>query len=428
MLTAKEIEYIKSKMDELDKVKEKMGEHEEIDGLKMMYAKQIFYYALNHHYCIDDDCDDEEITCGHEDLIEELKEYCKDEYIIEYLNENFIGFANKIQEFQQKLDNDVKFGTELEYTGRGGFVDCSESDDMNAIVQCEKHDGSVAGSGREYNLKPFNIYDAIAGKTSFKKRLEKFMKKNANECHCTTGASAGEHIHYSYEGIEIRHGAHLIEAINEVMDHMENTYSDRKFFKDVWAIKKFQERKDIVNSLFESGEWIQGKFSKNNLYRSIKLYEAFQYIYSVSNRTGEEHYGLGRDITRGYTCHGTIELRAWRTTLDYRTVCARAWVGWTWLKWIIEKSELDRDGFVDWEYENVWDIARSNERIKLLYKYLAFNCDNPHKTGLSEQQLLEIFGEPKSFASAVKNRSRIFKKQLITANSEAVVKKMFNEI
>ena len=198
------------------------------------------------------------------------------------------------------------------------------------------------------------------------------------------------------------------------------TYTFRKKFEDY---EKAQERKVDIEE--ETNENIKN-MKIQDLLKKKKLYEAFQWLYSISNRTGREHYGLGRDVTRGYTRHGTIELRAWRTTLDYRSVCARVKLGWYFIKWLITTMELDDINHIDWEEESIW--TNMNPEIKNAYMYLAFHYDNKHYVGLSETELIAKLDTTKLVAKAIKQRSKMFKKQREEGNPEKEAKRIFETI
>jgi hypothetical protein len=311
----------------------------------------------------------------------------------------------------------MKWGTELEFGGRGDFLPFA----YGSIIQEEKHDGSVSGSGREYNFKPFEYYHIRNDAT--KKNFENFMKDAVNKTNCTDSASAGQHIHYSYNGICSEHGSDISNAINEMCLKISNYTTE--FSEMPHNIKYFNDQKDLADKERD----LIIKYAKHeDLQRDIKIYEAFRWLYSISNRTGQEHYGLRRDVTRGYTCHRTIELRAWRTTLDYRSVFARVLAGWYWLTWMIEKMELNKLGFIDWDREDIWQYTRENEYLSDMYKYLAFHNNNKHKVGLDEKELTIKLNVTKAFINAIKNRSRMFAKQLNIHSPEGQVKYLFNKI
>lgn len=107
-------------------------------------------------------------------------------------------------------------------------------------------------------------------------------------------------------------------------------------------------------------------------------------------------------------------------------VFCRALIGWEWLKWIIKKEWLNKQGFIDWEEESFWKEINKTQRALTAYKYLAFNIRNKHRVGLSENELIEKLNETKQFAKAMKIRSNMFMKQLVEGTDEERVKKIFN--
>ncbi len=400
------------------------------DMLAQTFAKKVYYYIVAGKYENEDyenpyDPEEDAESWTKEELIDGLKEINCNEHIVkqidEYFQEYTICYENMKNKFEQtgNEDGEAKFGTELEYGGRGSFVDPEKYSD---IIQDEKTDGSVSGSGREYNLKPELIWKSWTTRSDTKTKYENFMKENANKLKCTEHASAGEHIHYSYPGICGEDGSVLTGTINELVNFLPYEMSRR------WNrnINECEYIKRITKEYKEERSAITKIKKLNTLERAKKLYEAYQALYSTSNRSGCESYGLARDVTRGYTCHNTIELRCWRTTLDYRMVFCRALIGWEWLKWIIKKEWLNKQGFIDWEEESFWKEINKTQRALTAYKYLAFNIRNKHRVGLSENELIEKLNETKQFAKAMKIRSNMFMKQLVEGTDEERVKKIFN--
>lgn len=376
-------------------------------------AKKVFYYALSRNYNTeryDEDDDGNEITP--DVLIDALKQVGCNELIVEKIKENFMLYANQITEVKSKF-NCMKFGTELEYGGRGDTYDCG-------IVETIKDDGSVSGDGREYNLVPQEMF-ALSKGSNFHDELEAFMKTNANKMHCTEHPSAGEHIHYSYEEIQPHDGALIENAINDIMNTTSGIYD---FKNPITSYRNFEMRVKRVDGI---EPYISKLYSMNENSRLEKLYEAFQLLYSTSNRSGGENYGLGRNVTRGYTRHGTIEIRCWRTTLDYRSVLCRVRVGWNWLKWMIEKLTLHERGYIDWELESIISILKDNWTMRD-FQYLAFHTNNRHMVGWKEDEIIERLNLTKGYARAIKKRSDLYKKQLIIGSDEEKVRKMFNAI
>lgn len=376
-------------------------------------GRKIFYYTLSRNYSAESYDEDD---CGNEItpdvLIDALIQAGCNQIIVEDIKEHFMVYANEITDIKNKFTN-MKFGTELEYGGRGDSYDCS-------IVETIKDDGSVSGDGREYNLKPQELWAANKD-TAFSRELESFMKINANKMHCTEHASAGEHIHYSYDGIATHDGRLIEQAIDDLMSVTNGIYDFKNKITDYRNYEMRLKRAEGIEP-YESK-----LHSINENIRLEKLYEAFQMLYSTSNRSGGENYGLGRNVTRGYTRHGTIEIRCWRTTLDYRSVLCRARIGWDWLKWMIEKCILHEKGYIDWEYESIMSIFK-NDHIVRDFIYLAFHTNNKHRVGWTEEEIMEKFNITRNYAKAIKTRSQLYKKQLIVGSDEERVRKMFNLI
>lgn len=423
MFTESDKNYIKSKSQFLQKC--------ETEGIKItenllsMMARQIFYYTIKRNFQTEayEPTSDEEYEEAEDWTQAQIIDFLKtetecDERLVKYIDDNFNLYDKQINDLREKFHNNMKWGTELEFGGRGDFLSMSN---YGSIIQDEKHDGSVSGSGREYNLVPLDYY--FLRNPAAKKNLENFMKDAVNKTNCTDAACAGEHIHYSYDGICSEHGADIQNAINEMCLKISNYTT--AFTEMPHNIKYFNDQKDLAD---KERDLIMQYAKYEELQRDVKIYDAFRWLYSISNRTGHENYGLRRDVTRGYTCHRTIELRAWRTTLDYRSVLARVTVGWYWLTWMIEKAELNKLGFVDWHREDIWQYTRENEYLADMYKYLAFHNNNKHQVGLDEQELILKLNVTKAFASAVKARSRMFAKQLKINSPEEQAKKLFNKI
>lgn len=399
------------------------------DTLAEAFAKKVFYYTIANKYQAEDyetpyPDEGENDTWTQQELMEGLKNLNCNERIISQIESHFqayvVCYQEEEQKFEQEGDDVAKFGTELEYGGRGEYVDREKYSD---IIQDEKTDGSVSGSGREYNLKPEPIWKSWTQKSTTKQKYENFMKENANKLKCTEHVTAGEHIHYSYPGICGEDGSIITATMNELMTMLP--YEARRFQKN---INEYEYIKGYIKDYEEERNAITKIRKLNSLERIRKLYEAYQALYSTSNRTGFEPYGLARDVTRGYTCHGTIEIRCWRTTLDYRMVFCRANIGWQWLKWMIKKETLNKKGFIDWEEESFWKEINKTENTSSAYKYLAFNIRNKHKVGLTETELVERLNETKAFAKAIKARSNMFMKQLVEGTAEDKAKKLFNLI
>lgn len=306
---------------------------------------------------------------------------------------------------EKNPETNMMFGIELEYGGYNNRLQIKPDD----IIQTVKTDGSVAGDGREYNLNPRTYETVESG--SFAKEIESFMFRAANH-NCTESATAGNHIHYSYKDVDRNDGNRIHELMNVVRNHFGYSY----VFKH-------------LNDKIETND----DATKGNIITPrVKAYhDAIQWLYSVSNRSGHEDYGLGGDYTRGYTCHDTIELRCWRTTLDYRSVIARVIVGWFFIKWALateqeENGKLESE--IDWNELDIWKQMEKDEKVKNAYTYLAFHFNNKHYMGLKTDDLCNKLNIPAQMAQAIKNRTRLYQKSLLQNNPEARTKELFKKI
>lgn len=429
MFKENEKAYIKNKCDFYTTAVER-GAYEDLT--RQQIAKQIYYYTIKNKFITEGyepdeeayDNGDEPDSPTKEQIIGALKYETEcNEKIIEEIINKWATYQEDIEEATKF--NNIKFGTELEYGGRGGWANMET---YEKIIQDEKNDGSVSGSSREYNLKPFNLNDT---NIVIKKEIEKFMKEIINKHNCTEHISAGEHIHYSADELGPRHGRIIESTINEMQTRYQLYDWSRYFRKDP---QESQHIKTLETQIGNENDILRKEAYEQDKERAIKLYEAYQFLYSVSNRTGTESYGLGRDCTRGYTCHRTIELRVWRTTLDFRAVFARAAIGWFWLQWMIEKESLNARGYIDWKMESIWtklqekaSYEQKSTNLKK-YMYLAFHVKNQHRVGLSKEDLIIKLGCTKATAAAIKARSNMFAKQLRIGSGEAEAKEIFNTI
>jgi hypothetical protein len=158
-----------------------------------------------------------------------------------------------------------------------------------------------------------------------------------------------------------------------------------------------------------------------------KCMEAIRFLYSVSNRHGTEEYGLGNDGTRGYTRHGTVEIRAFKTTTDYRSIIARTIISEFFLKWCA-RTRFAIEGFIDWEeVPSIWELMNEAHYIvvKNMYTYLAFHCHNKHAVGHTKEELLEKLQVSKQYATAITRRSSMIAKSLLNNSPEKRAKELF---
>ena len=255
--TEKEKEYIKQKCDEINNVLENTigmteeAKNEKEEELIRNVTGKIFNYTLKNKHCTEDvdDTYDEDEECAEEPdspnketMIDVFSTVCPNKKLVKYMDKCLTNMQKNEEAIIGKFDNPM-FGTELEYGGRGEY--CRNG--FDSILETAKHDGSVAGSGREYNMKPKTMDEVWCKKSNFKTELEKFMLKQINEYNCTESVTAGEHVHYSYKGITESDGDIIKSAINEICIEVADrnipywqTYTFRKKFEDY---EKAQERK-----------------------------------------------------------------------------------------------------------------------------------------------------------------------------------------
>lgn len=328
-----------------------------------------------------------------------------------------------------KETNNWKFGIELEYGGYNNWI--SFRDDPETLIETIKHDGSVAGDGTEYNLKPISFEDLKSNKKIIK-ALESFCYRVANK-NCTLSKTAGMHIHFSWdkefdtdEGRMM--GRYLCDLANEIFSTTFNKYI-RAASITAWPSLKITNPIEIIDWK-EEGE--DGLF-KWKLEQIKKIYEAFQFIYSVSNREGTEGYGLGRGYTRGYSRHKTLELRCWRTTHDFREIIARVFIARFFLQYILRLGLYQENCLYD-EIINmptIWNMLNKaeNKKLKSMYEYLAYNVHNKHKMGLPLHMLMAKIGTvEEQYVKEIKRRSDLYNKALIKETNGKKAKEVFETI
>lgn len=325
-----------------------------------------------------------------------------------------------LETFFETINSEKTVGIELEYGGRMNY--CNANHPLTLTI---KHDGSVSGDGREFNLIHKKLSEIR--ESEYKKDIETFMLVATNN-RCTESYTAGNHIHFAF--------AH---------DTCHDTYSDTAKYLAAAITKAIEEANYTLYGAkwkpeFENTDiWTWFTF-RNKLKRAVDIntgeekriyylyYKAIEWLYTVSNRRGTEDYGLGRDITRGYTYHGTTEIRAFKTSLDYRTILARIEITNFFLNYLAKLKFLTENEYVsDIDYPTIWDEMNreGNKNIKNKYTYLAFHHTNRHYVGLTEEELRKELNKTKSFILAVKKRSRMIQKALNKRNAENEVKELF---
>lgn len=346
---------------------------------------------------------------------EEIQNFLEEKSLTEQV---FLDRKRRIEFLEKCIYSAKTFGIELEYAGRGTY--CNE---LHELTETVKFDGSVAGDGREWNLKPQRLCNIRSEK--YKKSLESWMC-SAVANNCEMHVSAGNHIHFGADDIEENgeyddwngqplYDSAIMSSVGEAVRRVySNVYGgpiyDTEGNTILWT-EKIRALKDASDS----------DIAKK------KCMEAIRFLYSVSNRHGIEDYGLGSDGTRGYTRHGTVEIRAFKTTTDYRSVIARVIVSNFFINWC-SKIRFVIEGYIDWEeIPSIWDWLNEthNMNVKNMYLYLAFHCHNKHAVGHTKEELIEKLQISKQYAAAITRRSSMIAKSLLNNTPEKRAKELF---
>lgn len=347
---------------------------------------------------------------------EEIEEFLKEKQISE---DEYLAKMNRIDYLLSAKNELDSFGIELEYAGRNNA--CNQN---NVLTEESKFDGSVAGDGREWTLKPQPI-SRIRNDT-YKKELESWMVTAINHG-CLIHQSAGNHIHLGcwadiddydedYEEYCTPRTDTIVQLGNATRLVFLYAFVQENIYDENSEIIPWETRKRVTKKLHED---MPEKIKK--------CYEAAQFLYAVSNRNGSEDYGLARDGTRGYTRHNTVEIRAFRTTTDYRSVIARTIVSKFFVEWCIY-AKLVEEEFMDWEeVPSIWSELEKmeNSEVKNMYKYLAFHCTNKHHISLTKDELCTKLGVTKAYANAISKRSLLINKALQPNSPEERAKNLF---
>lgn len=349
---------------------------------------------------------------------EELEKFLEEKFVSK---ETWLNRKHRIEFIEKCMYSAKTFGIELEYAGRNTY--CNEA---NILTETVKYDGSVSGDGREWNLKPQDLCDIQSD--NYKKAIERWML-TAVEHNCEMHVSAGNHIHFGTNDIEE----------NEDYDEYDEFYEEQEYnseimsligsaVRNVFGIVYGETIYDTENNPIDWNSKIKALKDASDLEpKKKKCMEAIRFLYSVSNRHGTEDYGLGRDGTRGYTRHGTVEIRAFKTTTDYRSIIARTIISEFFLKWCT-KTLFAYEGYIDWEeIPGIWDWINEtcNTRIKNMYTYLAFHCHNKHAVGHTKEELAEKLQVSKKYATAITRRSSMIAKSLLNNSPEKRAKELF---
>ena len=348
--------------------------------------------------------------------LEEIKNFLEEKSIME---ETFLDRKRRMEFIDRCVSSAKTFGIELEYAGRNTY--CNEANELTETV---KYDGSVAGDGREWNLKPRQFWDIRS--ESYKKSLESWMC-SAIAHNCEMHVSAGNHIHFGADDMQ------------ENEDYEDDYYDEQHYDSETMSLIGQAVRK-VYNNVYggtiydTEGRailWTDKiralKDASDTEPAAKKCMEAIRFLYSVSNRHGTEDYGLGNDGTRGYTRHGTVEIRAFKTTTDYRSVIARVIVSKFFIDWCT-KTMFATEDYIDWtEVPSIWELLNetSNIQVKNMYLYLAFHCHNKHAVGHTKEELLEKLQISKQYATAITRRSSMIAKSLLNNSPEKRAKELF---
>lgn len=407
----------------------------EIEQMKTMInqgqLRQLFYYHIYPRIKAPEAVTEEQAT-EWANKCQEVMQFLESKGIdADTLNQLFIKKTNNKTMYQTVFDiedgwdkqiENLKFGIELEYGGYDNEVSRTglETAEGNNLIETIKDDCSVAGDGTEYNWSPM-LYTNI---NANKKAMEAFMFKCANK-RCTESVTAGNHVHMSAPNLTQIVGDYVQNTMRDILNRCGWDY--RTMRKPVEETRYLEYCKSKINT--EAPQEEQDKAFQETL-KTRACYLAIQWLYSTSNRQGNECYGIGNDYSRGYTRHGTIELRVWRTTLDYRSVISRVRVAWMYVKWLASRIQLDEKGYIDWGKESIWDFVAKPENSDAYnaFKYLAFNTNNKHRCGLSEIDLETRLNVTHQCALAIKERSRLIKDSLKINSNRSKAKELFKLI
>lgn len=308
------------------------------------------------------------------------------------------------------------FGIELEYGGYDTSV-------TSELIEDTKDDGSVQGDGLEINLFP--VKNTEENIKEFKAKAKKMMER-AEEGNCIVHPSAGMHVHVSSTSLGWQEGTNIVAITRNIFereeftgikwDDSESRYVYKDEYEDEYTYVDKEEYERMINEGYDDEYLmirIDGKArlkikNENEIDEKYKKqFEWIKFLYSISEREGFEGYGLGRDITRGYTGHRTIELRVWRTTLDYRKLTARATIAMFWIYFVNKHIRLIHKGYKKYKDVDIWEELKKDEKAYDAYKYLAFCYTNHHDVGYTEQEIINKLGMTSCAAKAIKELSRI---------------------
>ena len=347
---------------------------------------------------------------------EELEKFFEEKLISK---ETWLNRKSRIEFLEKCIYSAKTFGIELEYAGRNTY--CNERHELTETV---KHDGSVAGDGREWNLKPKKLYNIRSDE--YKKSLESWMC-SAVAHNCEMHVSAGNHIHFGADDIW--------ESEDYEDDYDEEQHYESEIMSWIGSAVRYVFDNVYAETIYDTegkailwGDKIKAlKDASDSNIQKKRCMEAIRFLYSVSNRHGTEDYGLGKDGTRGYTRHGTVEIRAFKTTTDYRSIIARTIVSNFFINWCTI-TRFATEGFIDWEeIPSIWEWLNEmrHMNVKSMYTYLAFHKHNRHAVGHTKKELMEKLQVSKQYATAITRRSSMIAKSLLNNSPEKRAKELF---
>lgn len=371
----------------------------------------------------------EELTS---EIYEEIKKENEDEGKTKEAIKQCIFKLREIIDETDEEKNPIMFGIELEYAGY-------DTDVRSSLIEERKNDSSVNGDGLEINLKPvLRTEDNIK---KFRNKAEKMML-SAIQNDCQVDYSAGMHIHMSSNSISDFDGEIIDDIFEDVsrMPHLDKDTTKRVVHitedKEVEEVTESYILNEIDDDYIDQYKKITGRETlelKENAILTIKEKERLEwmrFLYLTSEREGFEPYGLNADGTQGYTLHHTIELRCWRTTLDFRKLTARVTIASFWLYYVLRMTRLAEEGFIDWENINIWEELnkKENEKVKDAYEYLVFNCDNYLEVGgHTLDELYTLLKTNKQMKEEINRRSKMIKESLFNFYPKAV-KELFKNV
>lgn len=104
---------------------------------------------------------------------------------------------------------------------------------------------------------------------------------------------------------------------------------------------------------------------------------ARQLIVNGYDRPSTDRYGLGDNITRGFTCHDTLEVRVWQATTNPKVFMARVKFADYLIRFLASDTPIELF------------FKKMNKKQKANYAFLV-KTENPHVFGMGEKAALEM--------------------------------------